>query len=82
MMDSDCDSIPDMLSISDGDTQSKSKHSMPDLQSVTDSDCENLTLESQSIMDCDCNDSIPDLPSIMSIHCRRIRVAVMMVVYV
>jgi len=57
VVDSDCNSIPDMLSITDADAQSESRHSMPDLQSVTDSDCESLILDSQS----GCDDSIPDL---------------------
>ena len=59
-MDSDCESIPDMLSILDADPQSESGHSLPDLQSVTDSDCESLILDSQYIRDHSCDDSIPD----------------------
>src|ERR1700679_2887917 len=49
-LDGDHNSIPDLLSISDSNTQSESRHSMPDLESVVESDYESSTVGLLSII--------------------------------
>ena len=61
---SSIDCIPDLLYISEIDTQSEAGHSMPDLQSVSDSDCERSISDLQSVLSGDYDDSIPGLLSI------------------
>ncbi|KIM80989.1 hypothetical protein PILCRDRAFT_9036 [Piloderma croceum F 1598] len=66
--ESDCDSIPDMLSISDSDTYSESRRSVPDLESAAESDCDSipdLLSISNSDAQSESRHSVPDLESVV-----------------
>ena len=68
MLDSNCNSIPDLLSISDFNTQSESGHSVhvPDLELVVESDCNSIP-DMLSISDSDsCGESRHSMPNLES----------------
>ena len=75
MLDSDYDSIPNLHSISDFNTQSESQHSIPDLESVAESDCNSIP-DMLSISDSNiCSESrrsVPDLESATESDCDSI----------